>query len=140
MKVLFAADGSECTKKALRFLAAHESLSGPNDELLVVNVQVPVPLRIRGFVSSDVIDSYYQAEAREVLEPVEEVLKRPALRLQTITVVGSPAQELLAAANRYGAQLIVMGTHGRGPIGRVLMGSVAQRVVAECNVPVLLVK
>lgn len=44
------------------------------------------------------------------------------------------------AAHREKAHLIVMGTHGHGLLGRVLMGSVAQRVVADCDVPVLLVK
>jgi nucleotide-binding universal stress UspA family protein len=38
------------------------------------------------------------------------------------------------------AQLIVMGTHGYGVVGRVVMGSVAQRVLAQSEVPVLLVK
>ena len=36
--------------------------------------------------------------------------------------------------------MIVMGTHGHGVIGRALMGSVAQNVVSECDMPVLLVK
>ena len=38
------------------------------------------------------------------------------------------------------AHMIVMGTHGHGLLGRALMGSVAQRVVADCDVPVLLVE
>ena len=42
MKILFAADGSTFTKKALAFLVTHEGLSGPNDELIVLNVQPPV--------------------------------------------------------------------------------------------------
>jgi len=44
------------------------------------------------------------------------------------------------AAKREKAQMIVMGTHGHGLLGRALMGSVAQKVVAETDVPVLLVK
>jgi nucleotide-binding universal stress UspA family protein len=140
MKILFAADGSEYTKKALAFLVTHEGLCGPDDELFVLNVQLPLPLRVRGLLSSEVINSYYQGEAREVLDPIEQFLERHALQFHTATVVGSPAKELLAAATRHGAQLIVMGTHGRGLIGRALMGSVAQRMVAECEVPVLLVK
>jgi nucleotide-binding universal stress UspA family protein len=140
MKILLAADGSEYTKKALAFLVTHESLCGPDDELFVLNVQPPVPPRVKTMVGANVVNDYYREEAREVLDPIEQFLKRHELRFHTATVVGSPTKELLAAATREKAQLIVMGTHGHGLIGRALMGSVAQRVVADCEVPVLLVK
>ncbi|MGA8514564.1 MAG: universal stress protein [Burkholderiaceae bacterium] len=55
-------------------------------------------------------------------------------------VVGSAAEEIVKASKRRKAHLIVMGTHGHGLLGRMVMGSVAQRVVAECDMPVLLVK
>jgi nucleotide-binding universal stress UspA family protein len=55
-------------------------------------------------------------------------------------VVGSPTAEILRAAKREKAHLIVMGTHGQGLLSRALIGSVAQRVVAESETPVLLVK
>lgn len=54
--------------------------------------------------------------------------------------IGHPGQEIARAAKREKVNLIVMGTHGRGPVGRALMGSVAQNVVTESEVPVLLVK
>ena len=41
MKIVFAADGSASTKKALAFLVTHESLAGADDELFVLNVQPP---------------------------------------------------------------------------------------------------
>jgi nucleotide-binding universal stress UspA family protein len=55
-------------------------------------------------------------------------------------LVGHPAEEIVKAAKRDKAHLIVMGTHGHGALGRMLMGSVAQRVVSDSDVPVLLVK
>jgi nucleotide-binding universal stress UspA family protein len=55
-------------------------------------------------------------------------------------VAGSPAAEILKLANKEKAQMIVMGTHGHGLIGRAVLGSVAQRVLAEAHIPVLLVK
>lgn len=47
---------------------------------------------------------------------------------------------ILEDANRWGADLIVMGTHGRRGLDRLLMGSDAQRVLGEASVPVLLVR
>ena len=58
---------------------------------------------------------------------LEQLLVHPRIRFQGI-------------AQRDKVQQIVMGTHGRGVLGRALMGSVAQRVVTGSPVPVLLVK
>ena len=55
-------------------------------------------------------------------------------------MVGSACDEILNAAKVEGAQMIVMGTHGQGLVNRFFMGSIAQRVVARADVPVLLVK
>lgn len=140
MKILLAADGSPFTKKALAFLATHENLCGPEDELVVLHVQPPVPPRVKALLGAAAVNDYYSDESRKVLDPIERFLKRHQLQFRTSWVIGSPTKELLAAAKREKAQLIVMGTHGHGLIGRALMGSVAQRVVADCDVPVLLVK
>ena len=140
MKILLAADGSEYTRKALDFLVTHENICGPNDELFVLNVQTPVPLRVQAMLSTAAVKDYYRDEARSVLDPIEHLLKGHELKFHTATVVGNPTKELLAAATREKAQLIVMGTHGHGLIGRMLMGSVAQQVVADSEIPVLLVK
>jgi nucleotide-binding universal stress UspA family protein len=53
---------------------------------------------------------------------------------------GSPAVEILRYAEEHGIDLIVMGTHGRGLVGHVVMGSVAERVVRAAPCPVLTVR
>jgi len=67
---------------------------------------------------------------------------RPAERhsAQTLFVEGLPADEILRAARRARADLVVMGTHGRRGVSRLFMGSVAERVVRESRVPVLTVR
>lgn len=140
MKILLAADGSKYTKKALAFLVTHETLCGPEDELVVLNVQAAVPPRVKTMLGAAAVRDYHQEEALKVLDPIERFLKRHQIPYRASWVVGTPPVELLAAAAREKVHLVVMGTHGHGLIGRALMGSVAQRVVTECNVPVLLVK
>ena len=140
MKILLAADGSKYTKKALAFLVANESLCGADDEIVAFNVQPAVPPRVKTMLGAAAVNEYHREEARKVLEPIERFLKRHDLKFRTASAVGSASTELLAAAKREKSQLIVMGTHGHGIIGRALMGSVAQRVVAEGQLPVLLVK
>lgn len=140
MKLLLAADGSKFTKKALAFLVTHESFANPEAELVVLNVQTPVPPRVKGMLGSAAVHDYHREEAEKVLAPIERFLKRHPLKVRTTWVVGSPAQEIVRTSQREKAHLIVMGTHGHGLLGRALMGSVAQKVVADCETPVLLVK
>ncbi|MDP2816918.1 MAG: universal stress protein [Polaromonas sp.] len=140
MKILFAADGSKYTKKALAFLVTHDSLAGPDGEVVVLNVQAPVPGRVKSMLGSAEVAAYHAEESQKVLAPIERFLKRHEMAFKTLAVVGAPTAEILRAAKREKAHLIVMGTHGHGLLGRAIMGSVAQRVVTDAEVPVLLVK
>ena len=140
MKVLLAADGSKYTKKALAFLVNHESLVNSDDELLVLNVQIQVPPRVRSMLGSAEIAAYHREEGDKVLDPIKKFLDKHALNYRCTSVVGHPVEEILKAAATQNSQLIVMGTRGHGLIGRALIGSIAQRVVSESDVPVLLVK
>lgn len=140
MKVLLAADGSKYTKKALAFLVTHESLVNSDDELFVLNVQIQVPARVRSMLGSTEIAAYHHEEGDKVLDPIKKFLDKHALNYRCSTVVGHPVEEILKAAAEEKSHLIVMGTRGHGLIGRALIGSIAQRVVSDCEIPVLLVK
>ena len=140
MKILLAVDGSPYTKKALAWLTVNQTLTEPGDELVVLNVQPPLPPRARAALGADVVKSYHQDEANKIISPIEKFLKRHKIPSRVLWVVGAPAEEILRVAKREKAQQIVMGTHGRGVLGRALMGSVAQSVVAGCTVPEQLVK
>jgi len=64
----------------------------------------------------------------------------PAGGVSTSTDVGIPVERILDYITRAKIDLVVMGTHGRGPVGHFLMGSVAERMVRRSPVPVLTVK
>lgn len=140
MKILLAADGSPCTKKALAFLVTHPELLGEGGELVVLHVQPQMPPRVVAMTGASAVEEYQREEAGKVLAPVEEFLGRHPLAFRTRWIVGHPASEILRAADKEDAHMIVMGTHGYGLLGRALMGSVAQNVLVESGVPVLLVK
>ena len=140
MKILFPADGSKFSKKALAFLVTHEALSGEGTEIVVLNVQPPVPPRVRSMVGADDVEGYHREEAEKVLRPIERFLQRQGVTFRTTWVVGNVAKEVVKAIKKEKAHMVIMGTHGHGLIGRALMGSVAQNVVTECDIPVLLVK
>jgi len=139
MKLLLAADGSSYTKKALAWLVTNPPFGGET-ELVVLNVQTPVPPRVRSLVGAAAVRDFHHDEAVKILSPVERFLRRHSLRWTTQWSVGSPPTEILRVAQRERAHQIVMGTHGRGALGRALLGSVAQGVLTAADVPVLLVR
>lgn len=140
MKILLAADGSRYTKKALAFLVNHEELAADGGEVVVLNVQMPMPPRVKGMLGATAVAGYHRDEAAKVLSPIDRFLKRHGFSYSIRSVVGSPGQEIVRAAKREKVHLVVMGTHGHGVLGRALLGSVAQTVVTDCEAPVLLVK
>jgi nucleotide-binding universal stress UspA family protein len=140
MKILLAADGSSYTKKALAFLITHEEIAGGEGELIVVNVQPAVPPRVKTMVGAAAVNDFHREEAEKVLRPIEKFLARHDIAYSTKWAVGQPGVEVVKLAQKEKAQLIVMGTHGHGVLGRALLGSVAQNVLTSCDIPVLLVK
>ena len=140
MKILLAADGSPYTAKALAFVVAHEGLLGKDGELVVLNVQPPVPGGVTGMVGSNVVADYHKDEAQKVLAPIKEFLGRHTIRYRCLWVVGQPVDEILRTAKAEKAEVIVAGTHGHGVFARAVMGSVSQRLVGQSEVPVLMVK
>jgi nucleotide-binding universal stress UspA family protein len=140
MKIVLAADGSSYTKKALAYLVTHEEIAGGEGQIVVVNVQPAMPPRVKSMVGANAIQDYHREEAEKVLKPIEKFLARHGIQYTSRWGVGKPGIEIVKAATKEKAHLIVMGTHGHGILGRALLGSVAQNVLTECDIPVLLVK
>jgi nucleotide-binding universal stress UspA family protein len=76
---------------------------------------------------------------RESLNMLAAGVREAGLECQTGTVEGNPGDEIVGYAMKIGADLIVMGTHGRGGLSRVLLGSVAEKVLRGTCCPVLVV-
>lgn len=105
-------------------------------KLVLVHVTTPPVQAVGGGVLVGVpVDS--SAEAAH-LDTVRVADRRVEVR--RLTVVGHPATEIVRLAQEEGADLIVMGTHGRGGLARVLVGSVAEAVLRHAPCPVLTVR
>lgn len=86
--------------------------------------------------TAEVADRVGQA-ARQQLDAVVERRRSQGVELTGVLRSGSPGPEICAVATEVGADLIVVGTHGRGVVGRALLGSVANTVVRSATQPVL---
>ncbi len=81
-----------------------------------------------------------EREARDVLAKLERRLQRRGLNVRTCVRVGRPYQVIAHEARGRKADVIVMGTHGHTGVARMLIGSVAERVVRIAGCPVLTVR
>lgn len=133
-KILIPLDGSELAE---RILGPAVELGRMTDaEYRLLRVVEPVVVPNAGY-DSTLIDRL-EEEARAYLARVEERLRGRSLRVQTRVVVGCPAAPaVLDVAASDGVDLIALETHGRGGLGRLLLGSVADKLIRGAAVPVL---
>jgi nucleotide-binding universal stress UspA family protein len=138
--ILIAVDGSAISDRALQ-----EGIALARDQqaqLRVVHVVDTMPV-VTGDAYVD-FDGYRAArldEARDALAHVTAVIVAAGSTVEPTLVTGegvSAADAILNEATRWSADLIVIGTHGRGGLRRLLMGSVAEGIVRHAPVPVLL--
>jgi nucleotide-binding universal stress UspA family protein len=139
MKILLCVDGSPFTKKMLAYLATHDLLSRGH-EYAVLTAQPPLPPRARAAVGKDIVNKYYLEEAEKVLAPVTKFLLRHGIDAKTSWKVGQAGETIAKMAEDENFDLVVMGSHGHGALANLVMGSVATQVLAQCKVPVLLVR
>lgn len=148
MKILLAADGSECSRKAVEKcceLAAMEK----GAEVKIVGVVEPVtPMAAEPFAIS--YDFYAQVEEdlrkqiKAALAAAEKSIgdqvggKNITIKCEVLT--GNPKRIIVDEAKKSGADLIVMGSHGYGFLDRALLGSVSDFVVHHAPCSVLIVR
>ena len=140
MKILLAVDGSKFTKKMLAYLVTHaEMFSQKGNSFVVFTASPPVPPRARAALGSAVVKQYYDEEAEKILAPVCKFLERHGISPKSAHEAGAAGDAIAEMAKQGKFDLVVMGTHGHGALGSLVMGSVATRVLAQCEVPMLLV-
>jgi len=133
-KILFPTDFSPASQEALRWATSLARDSGA--AMLIVHVEEP-PMAYGGG------EMYFPIEEnREELRKslVQVVPTDHAVPFEHLLLVGDPADAIAQTAEKEGCDLIVMGTHGRTGLTRLLMGSVAEAVVRKAKCPVLTVK
>jgi nucleotide-binding universal stress UspA family protein len=133
--VILGFDDSECARAAL--VAAVEIASRFRDRLVISYAYAP-PDQLRG--------EEYKAH-RQALEEIGQTVTGEALKhareagveAEVALVDAKPAAALLALAEQRNARLIVVGTHGEGPIQGALLGSVPHKILHRSPIPVLVV-
>lgn len=139
-KVLLPVDGSSCSKNAARYLLDFLRDAG-KIELHLLNVQ---PLaenwEVRSFLQDEEIKQMAQENAAALMEPVRAILDEAGISYAVHIEQGEVAETIARYCKDLGCDQVVMGTHGKGALEGLLLGSVAAKVLHLVTVPVTLVK
>jgi nucleotide-binding universal stress UspA family protein len=139
-KILVATDFSDASKGAMR--CARELAAKFGSTLHVISVvtdPLSLPWAAEAFAMPlDELVLQWQEQAR--LDLLAELPAETRSTAVIVTPVGSPYAEIIQYATDRHIDLIVMGTHGRGAVGHLVLGSVAERVVRKAPCAVLTVR
>jgi universal stress protein A len=132
-RILVATDFSADAARALDYAVELAHRFGA--EVIVLHVHEVVDL-VPGAAAADQL----RAAAQEELERSAAALRGRDVRVRSLLRAGAPSTEILRAAETEGADLLVVGTHGHTGLARLLLGSVAERIVRGAVAPVLTVR
>jgi len=142
-KITVATDGSDASDLAAQAAVEVASRSGGSIAAVYV-VDVTRLARLPGYASfpgiKDQLLALMQKEGREATARIEDLAVKAGVPCQKIVAEGNPSEELLKIAVESKADLLIMGSVGRSGLNRFLLGSVAEKVVRNSKVPVLLVR
>jgi nucleotide-binding universal stress UspA family protein len=142
-RIFIAVDGSPAAARGLR--EAVRLAKSEEAELLifhVVNEFYAFAMPEGGAVVADLVPTLREA-GRRILAKAEAFARKENLKPKTVlreTVGGAAADAIVREAKKQRADLIVLGTHGRRGVRRLVLGSDAEQVVRTATVPVLLVR
>ncbi|WP_433629385.1 universal stress protein [Halomicrococcus sp. NG-SE-24] len=139
-QVLVPLDGSECANQALEYTLE----KFPDAVVTTIHVISPIEsvyaVEAGGLPVAEELYDNAQERASEIHGDAEELADEYGVELDTVTEVGKPARTILEYADEHEINQIVMGSHGRTGVERVVLGSVAESVMRRAQIPVTVVR
>lgn len=139
-RALVPLDGSPMAESIIPFLT---EIAGPLDmSITLLRVLEPITTVATDFGEPVVVDDLRARarDAEEYLAPLAVMLRARGIDVSWCVRRGRADSEILEAARETHADLIVMSTHGRSGVGRLLFGSIAEQVLRQADVPVFMMR
>lgn len=137
-RILVAVDGSEVSSRAVERCGDIASKFG--SQVTVIHVAVPlfVPPEPYGTHTAQ-LEEATREYGRQLASDAAKALKERGIDAKPLFLFGAPAELIVEESKADDVDLVVVGSHGRGAVGRLLLGSVSDRVIRTCPKPVLVV-
>ena len=132
-RILVCLDGSSLAEQILPY--ATEAAQRFNSKLILLQVIPPSSVSVGTETASEII-----GPAKAYLEHVAQPLREKGLDVECVTLFDTPGKAIITYADKNEVELIAIATHGRSGLGRVLFGSVADFVLKESRVPILIIR
>lgn len=140
MKILVAVDGSDISVRAAKHAnVLARSLAKPAKIFLVAVDAAPFP-GVVSKIGKDAMDRIHAENHERMLAPARKALARSKADVREVATIGEPSEAILAAAKAHKADIVVMGSHGRGSVKGILLGSVSSKVIAQSELPVTIIR
>ena len=141
MKILLAVDGSDYSRRAAAYVGQHAGLLAEAPELHVLHVHPPLPYPgAANIVGKAAIESYQRDESLAALAVAQKALEGSRSVPKASWCVGDVVEEVGRYVERNAIDLIVVGSHGRGAMSTLALGSVTMKILASLKTPVLVVR
>jgi universal stress protein A len=136
--ILCPVDFSDASRKAVQY--AREFAAGMGATVHLMNVVEPRPMAVDITLNYVPLEEDLEKAAAEDLKVILQELTQAGLRAECSIEFGNPSDVILEKADELDVNLVIMGSHGKKGLSRLIMGSVAETVVRKANCPVLIVK
>jgi nucleotide-binding universal stress UspA family protein len=134
-------DGSKSSINACKYVAKLSAELKSKCVVTLINVHDDVGLNhVKQFVAKSVVDDYLREVSEKELKPAQKALDVAGIKYTIVIKRGNISQEIIDLANKEKMDLIVMGSKGRSSFVDMIMGSMAQKIVAGAKQPVVLIK
>jgi nucleotide-binding universal stress UspA family protein len=143
-RITYASDFSAASLAAFPHALGLARLTGAELSILYVLPPPQAPFLDGGYVAQEIWDQIDAAQRAQAAEETDRLVRQAVdagvRATASIVETGVPADEIVRAAEQAKTDLLVLGTHGRTGVARLVLGSVATRVVATATCPVLTVR
>lgn len=140
-RILLPIDGSAVSRRVADALLARIDAGLTAPEIHLINIQRPVSQDVGQFVNHEALRDFHRDEGLKALAEARAVLEAAGLApVPHVVVDDQPAAAIVRFAGEQAVDEIVMGSHGRGAVAAMLLGSVAREVSRLAGIPVTLVK
>ncbi len=139
MKILMPVDGSPSSSRAVRHVIRHwaQETASQRASLCLLHVDPPLPEHVGQFLTLEARAHFHEDQAKSALRPARRMLRAAGLQFGERHVIGDPAPTIVRLAEKEHFDLIAMGSHGRGALMSLVLGSVVMKTISLSKLPVL---